>query len=55
MNTEKATEENNGDNGGHGCLLSISDLDEQSEATNDWPSCWTFEQKNEFCSKNEWL
>ncbi|KII65997.1 hypothetical protein RF11_15812 [Thelohanellus kitauei] len=21
---------------------------------NDWPSCWTVEQKTEFCYKNEW-
>jgi len=37
------------------CFLSISDLDEQSDATIEWPSCWTLEQKNEFISKIEWL
>uniref|UniRef100_A0A8C8RJZ3 HAT C-terminal dimerisation domain-containing protein n=1 Tax=Pelusios castaneus TaxID=367368 RepID=A0A8C8RJZ3_9SAUR len=28
-------------------------VDECSD--NDWPSCWTVEQKTDFCSKNEWL
>ena len=28
-------------------------VDECSD--NDWPSCWTAEQKTDFCSKNEWL
>lgn len=25
------------------------------DSDNDLPSCWTLEQKTEFCSKNEWL
>jgi hypothetical protein len=23
--------------------------------SNDWPSCWSLEQKNYFCTKYEWL
>uniref|UniRef100_A0A8D2KSJ0 HAT C-terminal dimerisation domain-containing protein n=1 Tax=Varanus komodoensis TaxID=61221 RepID=A0A8D2KSJ0_VARKO len=34
---------------------SESDLEKQSQTTNDWPDCWTYDQKNDFCLKNEWL
>ena len=35
--------------------ISESDLEKQSQTTNDWPDCWTHDQKNDFCLKNEWL
>ena len=35
--------------------ISESDLEKQSQTTNDWPDCWTYDQKNDFCLKNEWL
>ncbi|XP_066475289.1 E3 SUMO-protein ligase KIAA1586-like [Tiliqua scincoides] len=34
---------------------SESDLEKQSQTTKDWPDCWTYDQKNDFCLKNEWL
>ena len=35
--------------------ISESDLEKQSQTTNDWPDCWIYDQKNDFCLKNEWL
>ena len=35
--------------------ISESDLEKQSQTTNDRPDCWTYDQKNKFCLKNKWL
>jgi hypothetical protein len=34
---------------------SLADLGDQGRTQNDWPDCWSLDQKNDFCSKNEWL
>ena len=34
---------------------SNSELGEQSQTNNDWPTCWTLVQKNDFCLRHEWL
>ena len=34
---------------------SNSELGEQSQTNNDWPTCWTLVQKNDFCLSHEWL
>lgn len=35
--------------------ISESDVEMQCQTANDWPDCWTYDQKNDFCLKNEWL
>ena len=36
--------------------ITTSGVPSADDYTNDeWPSCWTLEQKTDFCSKNEWL
>ena len=36
--------------------ITTSDVPSADDYTNDdWPSCWTLEQKTDFCAKNEWL
>jgi hypothetical protein len=35
--------------------ISESDIEKQSQTTNEWPDCWANDQKNDFCLKNEWF